>query len=556
MISLHFDEADLDLVVRALADVAKINVVIAQDVKAKVTLWIDRVPGSEAFPILQAILETNNLTVIKAGPVYKIVSAAAIAQQSAPIGFGRDEAPAGDEGFLTQIIPLQYLSAEELVKVAQPLAVPGRVLPYRETNSLILSAPTATVKRILQIIQTLDVPGRQREAQQTFVYYVENAKARELGELLSSVFEEKRRERAAPVRPSPPPTLLGVPPPAPPRPGVAAPPTPEPAPPTGAPPLPGEEGRIVGEVRIVADEPLNALIIRATAQDYRVIEETIKKLDITPKQVLIEVLIAEVTLTDNFSFGIEWFLKAGDVALAQFFGLSRIPNLLPNVTPARGGFTLTYVDQDKFRLFLNSLSQYTKINTLATPHILTLNNKAAKLQVGQEVPVVTGSQATVTGQPTDQAFQTIQQKDIGRILGIKPHVNEKRQVTLDLQLEVIDTLPNSTVQGTPSFLKRTAQTSAVVEDGQSLLIGGIISSVTSADRSGFPWLSKIPILGYLFSQTTESTIRTELFIMLTPHVVASPEEGRVLTEEFRQRLDWMEKGLQEVGAQEKPWYKP
>ena len=557
MISLHFDEADLDLVVRALADVAKINVVIAQDVKAKVTLWIDRVPGSEAFPILQAILEANNLTIIKAGPVYKIVLAAATAQQSAPIGIGRDEAPAGDEGFLTQIIPLQYLSAEELVKVAQPLAVPGRVLPYRETNSLVLSAPTATVRRILQIIQTLDVPGRQREAQQTFVYYVENAKAQELAGLLTNVFEERRRERGAPARSTPPPTPLAVPPPAPPRPGVAVPPTPEAAPPTAPTPLPGEEGRIVGEVRIVADEPLNALIIRATVQDYRVIEETIKKLDVIPKQVVIETLVAEVTLSDSFSFGLETFLKAGDVALQQFFSVGPTPDKLVVGTPTnQTGFTLTFVDQNRFKLFLNSLSAVTKINTLATPHILTQNNKEARIQVGSEVPVVTGRQTTATGQVSDQVFQTVQQRDIGRILSIKPHVNEKRQVSLDIQLEVTDTLATSTVAGTPSFSKRTVHTSVVVEDNQSLLIGGIISDSNTNGYAGLPWLSRIPILGYLFRQTTETKDRTELFIMLTPRVVASPEEGRVLTDEFRQRLDWLEKALKEGASREKPWYRP
>jgi general secretion pathway protein D len=96
------------------------------------------------------------------------------------------------------------------------------------------------------------------------------------------------------------------------------------------------------------------------------------------------------------------------------------------------------------------------------------------------------------------------------------------------------------VEGTPSFSKRTAQTAVVVEDGQSLLIGGIISSIKRFERSGLPWLSKLPILGYLFGTTSESEDRTELFIMLTPHVIANPEEGRIRTEEFTRRLDWLE----------------
>jgi general secretion pathway protein D len=553
MVSFHFEDADLEVVLRALADVAGINFVLGPGVKGKVTLLINRVPSTEAFTIFQNILEANNLVAIKSGSLYKIVTAAGAAQQSTAIGMGKEEALNGDEGYMTQFVSLRYLSAEELVKVVQPLVAPGKVLPYRDTNSLIFTASSSTIKRLLQVIQTLDVQGQQRELQQTYVYYVEHAKAKDLAATLTSVFEDKRRER----------TVTGVrqegarspaaAPPQPPRPGVGPPPTELPAPATFA---VSEEARITGDIRIVADEVMNALIIKATPRDYQAVEEVIKKLDITPKQVAIEVFVAEVTLNDRFSFGLEWFLRAGDLAVQQFFGMGPVPQeLIKGLATNVPGITLTYVDKDRFKLFLNSLSQDTNVNTLATPHILTQNNKEAKIQVGQEVPIVTGTQTTATGTPTDQAFQTIQQKDVGRILVIKPHVNEKRQVTLDVQIEVTDVLSQTTVPGTPSFSKRTAQTAVVVSDGQSLLIGGIISSAKRFERTGFPWLSKIPILGYVFSQTTENEDKTELFIMLTPHVVANPEEGRQLTEDFRRRLDWLEEQFKrDPGPQPlKPW---
>ena len=547
LVSFRFEDADLEVVLRSLADLAGINIVLAQGVKAKVTMWIDRVPATEAFAILQAILEANNLAVIKSGPVYKIVPIAAAAQQPTPIGVGKDDGLAAAEGFLTQIVPIQYLSAEELVKVLQPLVAPGRVLAYRETNSLILSGPASMIRRMLQTIQTLDVPGQQREVQQVYVYRVENARATELANVLMNLWGEKRvggPARADAARS--PGTLL---PPPPPRPGIPAIPavaeSPGPLTPTPAP----EEARFVGEVRIVPDERMNTLVIRATPPDFRLIEETIKKLDHIPKQVLIEVLVAEITLTDSFNFGLEWFLKAGDVALQQFFGFGPVPSsIIAGAATNSSGFTLTFVDQDRFRLFLNTLSGITKINTLATPHILTQNNREAKIQVGQEVPIVTGTQATVTALSSggQNVFQTIAQRDIGRILAIKPQVNEKRQVSLDIQLEVSDTLPSTTVTGTPAFSKRTAQTSVVVEDGQSLLLGGIISTASQDQRVGLPWLSKIPILGWLFSQTTQTADKTELFIMLTPHVVASPQEGKALTEEFRKRLDRLEEVLKQA----------
>lgn len=541
--SFHFEDADMELVLRTLADVAGINIVLAQGVKAKVTLWVDRVPSSEAFNLLQAILEANNLVAIKSGPVYKIVPASAAAQQPMSISMGKDEIPTPERGFLTRIIALQYLSAEELVKVLQPLSAPGRVLPYRETNSVVLSAPASVIRRLIDMIAVLDVPDQQREAQQLYVYRLENAKATEIANTLTSVFGEKRLERSATLsRQEGASVAMPPPPPQPPRPGVAA------IPPVEAPP-PVEVGltsgvRLVSEVRIVPDTGMNALIIKATPADYGVIEQAIKKMDLTPKQVVIEVLIAEITLTDSFQFGLEWFLRAGSFAFSQNFGGPL--NFIRGVQLGSSGFTMTFVDQDRFRLFLNTLSGFTNVNTLSTPHILTQNNREAKIQVGQQVPIVTGRQQTIGGAATDQAFQTIQQQDIGRILSVRPQVNEKRQVTLDLQLEITDTLPTSTVEGTPSFSKRSANTSMVVEDGQSLLIGGIISTTDQDSRRGLPYLSKLPILGWLFSDTTQTSTRTELVMMLTPYVVAGPEEGKALTEVFNKRLDWLEEQLKKA----------
>jgi general secretion pathway protein D len=559
VVSLNFEGAELEQVLRVLAELAGINFVLGQGVKAQVTMRIDRLPSTEAFSIMQALLEANNLALIKAGPIYKIVPAPAAQQQPASIGIGKEQVPGLEEGYLTQIVPLQFLSAEELVKVLQPLMAPGRVLAYREANSVILSGPASMVRRVLETIQTLDVQSQQKEAQQVFVYYVENAKAVELANVLTNLFGLAGRPGALPGAPPtrPPTTRPGTqpttPPPTPARPGAPVPPPP-------TPPTTPEEARIAAEVRIVADERTNALIVKATQQDYKLIEETIRRLDIIPKQVLIEVLAAEITLTDSLEFGLNWVLRSGDLALSQFTGLiggadfSNFINLpsdqVRGIAGNLQGFNATFVDGRKFRAFLNTLAAYTKINALATPHILTADNKEAKIQVGQEVPIVTGTQSTITAVATEgqNVFQSLQQRDVGRILTIKPHVNEKRQVTLDMQLEVSDILSLTTgTIGSPTFSKRTAQTSLVVEDGQSLLIAGIIDTRKRYEYAGVPWLSKIPVLGYLFRNTTESVEKTELFIMLTPYVVASPEEGKILTEQFRQRLDWVEEGLKRSG---------
>ena len=204
------------------------------------------------------------------------------------------------------------------------------------------------------------------------------------------------------------------------------------------------------------------------------------------------------------------------------------------------------MDKDKFRVVLNSIAAVTKVDVLASPHLLTANNKEAKLQIGQEVPIPVGVQnlgTTSIDQNVTSAnlFSTFQRKDIGIIIGIKPHVNEKRLVTLDIEVENTTiaggAIPTAASQGGDSFNKITAKTSVVVQDLQSLLIAGIIRTDKVKQRSGFPFLSQIPLLGYLFRSTDDTLTRNELLILITPHVVASPEEGRALTEQFKSRVE-------------------
>lgn len=527
MISVHFEDADLMVVLRVLGDAAGVNFLVGQGVKSTVTMKIDKLPVTEAWSIFQAILNANNLTAVKEGHIYKILPAPIAQKQPGAINFGRDVA--SDEGFFTQIVPLQYLSASGIAKVFEPLISQGRVVAHQETNTLILSGPASMIREIVQTVKTLDVPGRKKDVPQVFVYYVANAKASELAGVLQTVFTRKglTSSQVKPVSFGQDST------PIPPMPGVA-PSGPEEA---GAPSATREsdEGQVVGEVRIVPDERTNALIIKASAHDYEIVKETIKKLDLMPKQVIIEVLVAEVTLSDSFNLGIEWFIKTGMFAFSQSFGLG-----------AGSGFTATFVDSNDVRAFLTTLSSLTKVNVVTSPHLLARDNKAARIQIGQEVPIVTGTQSTITGTAVggENVFQTIQQRDIGRILNITPHVTERRQVTLDINLEISDTLPSSTVRGTPSFSKRSVNSSVVVEDRQSLMLGGIIDRSSNQTKSGIPFLRDIPYIGFIFGTTADTNSRSELLILLTPHVITSPDDGIVETQRFKERLDMLQNQMQ------------
>ncbi|MGH9428413.1 MAG: type II secretion system protein GspD, partial [Terriglobia bacterium] len=237
-------------------------------------------------------------------------------------------------------------------------------------------------------------------------------------------------------------------------------------------------GEVVGEVTIVPDEGTNALIIKTSPRNYEFIEATIKKLDIVPKQVVIELLLAQITLDDTFKFSLEEIIRSGQFLVAGAYGVAPLATAFAGVVqsgiaPATG-LTFAFVNKDKFRVVLNNLAKVTKVDVLASPHLLTANNKEAKLQIGQEVPIPTGVQSLGTSD-TANLFSTFQRKDIGIIIGIKPHVNEKRLVTLEIEAENTTLGGAATAaEGGASFNKTTTKTSVVVQDGQSILIAGII----------------------------------------------------------------------------------
>ncbi|HLC20665.1 MAG TPA: secretin N-terminal domain-containing protein [Candidatus Methylomirabilis sp.] len=568
-VSLNFENADLELVLRSIADITGINFVLAPGVKAPVTMrTTTKVPSSEVFSIMEAILEVNNLVAVKDGPIYKIVPIAVAQQEPQAIHVGKEGAEEKErERYITQIVRLDHLSAEEMARILQSFLGRGaKLVVHKETNSLIIGGFSSTVRRLLETVRTLDTPAKRDNIQRIFVYFVENVKATELANILNTLYGRRDilpRPALPGARPGQPPPRLGAPgqppPPPPPIPGQPPPPPAAGQPPLGAALPPGAEpapGEVVGEVTVVPDEATNALIIKTSPRNYEFIEATIKKLDIVPKQVVIELFLAQIRLSDTFRFSLEEIIRSGSFLVAGAYGGCPLATAIAGVvqdpkTFTGSGFTFAFVDKDKFRVVLNNIAAVTQVEVLANPHLLTANNKEAKIQIGQEVPIVTNEQASLTSISAGDTgvFRSLQQKDIGIIMGIKPHVNEKRIVTLDIEAENIavdqsnfGAVPGEVGSGvgSASFLKTTAKTSVVVEDGQTLLIGGIIRTDKSKGHSGIPFLSRIPLLGYLFRSTSETFERNELVILVTPHVIASPEEGRALTERFKGRVEELE----------------
>ena len=281
----------------------------------------------------------------------------------------------------------------------------------------------------------------------------------------------------------------------------------------------------------------------ASPEDYQVIKKTIDGIDIIPRQVIIEGMIAEVNLTDNLSVGISAIFKGSIGGLDATWGLNAGNRTGVDPTNLSTlGFTFVGTDSaGAIRAFITAQATDSKAKVLAAPHILVSDNREARIQVGQQVPLVTSETIATASVP---AQRTIQYRDIGVILKVKPRVNEGGLVSLDLTQEVSTfTTIKLYVDSTEIILNKTeTTTSLVVQDGQTIIIGGLIREDTSRSRTGVPFLTKVPLLGWLFGNTEDDKSRAELIILLTPYVVKDQKAARDVTSDFIDRMSESSKG--------------
>jgi general secretion pathway protein D len=320
------------------------------------------------------------------------------------------------------------------------------------------------------------------------------------------------------------------------------------------------------EVRIVADEIANAIVILATKRDYEQILKVLRDLDVVPRQVVIEVLIAEVSLNKQMQLGLQSTLTnpgalgnvptpvpttttgptasgaAGSSLLNSTLadaGTEALKRLI-NVASPNGTLTAIITDNSSFKITLTALAQANRLKVLASPHILTADNREASIHVGTEIPILS-SQANIAGiagaNGQTALVNNVQYRSTGVILTVLPQVNADGLVNLQVRQEVSevdDSFSSST--GSPAFTTRTAETTAVVQNGDSLLIGGIIQETTSRGRAGVPYLMDLPVLGRLFRSDNDQVRRVELILLLTPHVIRNRSESLLVTEQYKDRL--------------------
>jgi len=603
-VTLDFDNADIYEVINALADVIGMNYIIDPAVKGKVNIHTSgEVDKNQILPILEIIFEMNNIAAVKTGDIYKIIPIKEAKTRPLMPETGREikeEDLQSPDRMRIQFVPLRYIPVGEMSKLLKPfLTKAGEIMEYPKNNVMIVVDTNINVKRLLSMVDTVDVSyfegmnvkfyelknadvkdlAKEMETifgamgigkgtdkgvgvnfvplerlnmmlvivnqmpdiiakvddwvakldeintdveEQIFIYFLQNGKATDVGDIINKIYGEgveTKKKEGTPVKKTPE------------KPGA----------------IPAATATVAGKIKVVTDETTNALIIRATTSDYNIIKKTIQLLDIVPRQVLIEVLIAEITLGDDTQFGVDWRFKKKDVGVGGETGTfdnilnNNVPDIAADYAGAAAGYTAVFAASDLYaRLY--AYAGENRLNVLSSPHVLAANNKEAKIEVGQEVPIVTSEYAPDIAGTADVTSRSIQYRDTGILLTVTPRINEKGLVAMDVSQEVSQ-VSEQTITGisSPIITKRSAKTSLVVQNGSTIVIGGLIQEQNERSMSGIPFFSKIPLLNYFFSYTKNKVTKTELVILITPHVVRTLEEADLITKEFTDKIEGLKK---------------
>jgi len=575
-VTIDFNNVDINVFIKFISELTGKNFIIDQRVRGNVTIISPtKISVAEAYKVFESVLEVNGFSTVQAGEVTKILPSPEARTSDIPTRTSTRPVKPQDQ-LVTQLIPLTYADADEIKRLFTPMvSKTSLIVAYDPTNTLIVTDVLSNIQRLIKILKEIDVTGVGR---QISVIPLEHADSTKMVETLTALFQTrgapKRRtttssrddtkfvadertntvivlasevemarvrqlidflDRETPrgkekIRvyyleyanaeeiakvlqnlPSKEATQTK---------GKGA---------TGATGAP----LLAGKVNITADKATNSLVITAGSDDYTVVEEVIKKLDIPRPMVYIEAVVMEVNAQKDFSLGTQWTAAGstniGNKPAAVGGGFlapnSAIPALTQGVLPqgfSFGVFTeaidIAGIKFNNLTALIQAFKQDRDVNILQTPQILTTENEEAKINVGRNIPFQTQSSTT-----DNQTFNSFEYRDVGTILKITPHISIERLVRLTIGLEV--SALESTTDFRPTTLKRTIDTTVIVDDKSTIVIGGLIEDTKAVSEYKVPLLGDIPVLGWLFKVQNSSQQKTNLFIFLSPHVINNPSEA-------------------------------
>ncbi|MBI2441887.1 MAG: type II secretion system secretin GspD [Lentisphaerae bacterium] len=596
-VNFNFDQVDLRFLVKLVGDLTGKRFVIDKDIEGKITVVTPpQIPVSEVYPLFISILEASGCAVVEREGVSRIVAREKRATPIAPVVGETEPAPA--EGIITKVLRVNNLRAADLRKVLEPMVDQGKTgaLGVLEaTNHLIITDTAANIRRIEQIIAQIDKPGLARTTEIYVLKYADaQAMADELNKAMAGVGSrpespgEQLRSRLP--KPSVESAALALPSDA----VVVA------APHSNSLILVGTPGQIAELKRIImamdteprsgyghlqaiflkylssdeaaksltaliskrAEKPQNqkisiesslgnnALLVDAAPEDFKMVKELIEQLDQPPQQVLVEVMIAELTLNDGSSLGAEALMggKPSEGSTIAVGGMRTaegedklMEQIISGVVPqgltfgvARG----SYRDAQgnvvaRFPALVNiiALQQKSRFKILSNVPLWTQNNQPATVTIGKNIPILKSTVSGGAGTARDY-IENIERADVGIKLSVTPHVNPNREVLMKLNPSIEAILESSTggKPFTPTIAKREVATTLTVPDGDTIVISGLVrEDEVSRDRK-IPFLGSIPLIGWLFHTKEEAIERTNLLIFVTPHVATNAASALALTD--------------------------
>ncbi len=569
-VTLNFSDADLVAVINSVSQITGKNFIIDPRVKGKVTVVSSKpLNESEVYNVFLSVLQVHGFATVPTKNAIKIIPDATAKQSATPLT-NRRSTP-GDQ-LVTRVLKINFINAAQLVPILRPLiAQQGHLAAYAATNVLIVSDRASNIRRVERIISEIDkesdsdieiiklkhafaaevvrlltslnisTPDKKAAASavkfsadertnsillsgekssrlkfraiissldspvessgNTHVVYLRYAEAKNIADILSNVGKEVIKAEAKNA-------------------GNA------------------KAGVAPASVFIQADETSNALVITAPASVYPSLRAVIQQLDIRRAQVHIEAIIAEVSVDTSNELGVQWLIDGGNgdkpVLSTQFSTSgSTIASVASGIIPDGLALGLGQISDSSlsFVTLIRALSGDSETNLLSTPSIVTLDNQEAEIVVGQNVPFVTGETST-TGSSVDvtNPFRTIERQDIGVSLKVKPQINEGNTITMEIEQEVSNISGSATGAVDIVTNKRSIKTTVQLEDGELLILGGLIDENVVKSEQKIPGLGDIPILGALFRTSKTTKVKQNLLVFIRSTIIKDPDKARQLSQ--------------------------
>ena len=500
-ITINFVDVEITTVVDFISKLTSKNFIYDDRLKGKITIVApSKINVDEAFDLFISVLQLKGYSTVLSGSAYKIIPSGEIKQGPIEV-FHEVKDVRVNESYIARVVPLAHTQAKDVMPMLQPLiSREGYISVFGKGNSLLVIDNALNIEKILSIVKLLDIESLPEISSKINVHYLENAEAVEIAKVLEGLTRQI-------------PSAAGI---------QAQPATSE----------------LSGKILIMPDKATNSLVIMSLPEDYRNLVQIIKKLDRRPRQVFVEAMITEVSINKLLDLGTKWRIAATkDGKPVALGGIGTIDtSAIGNIISGMAGLTIggvgnfltvpvTRSDGSTFNLTapgfaaLFNLQDFKgAIDVLSTPQILTSDNKEAEIVVGENVPFLSKleREATATNQPI---LQSIERKDVGITLKIKPQISEGNYVKVDIYQEISALAPTAATEGLAITTKRSAKTSVVVKDKQTIVIGGLIQDKETRSITKIPLLGDIPFLGWFFKYSSTEKQKTNLMIYLTPTII-------------------------------------